>query len=238
MSHRPRTCTNFIEEEQMHFVSHREPRITSCQLLKYITFRKYYICPHRRHFHGPNLAVIPLRNEQNSIFGNKSQAWCWQNLKVQIIPIQPVTRWKNVARGENPNEKKSLVIFLMKAEIKCCSSFETLSSYLLTETYIADSFKEKPTWCTIYLQYISSNTSTFLTKYSYTEDKLCISWFFFKWIIEMQGQQNIKLLTHFGKTCLKWRNFLGREKKICKFFLLLKTYLKEHDVWRNTQVKW
>jgi hypothetical protein len=47
-------------------------------------------------------------NEQESVFDNKSQAWCWQNMKVQIIPIQPVTRWKNVARGDNPNEKTSL----------------------------------------------------------------------------------------------------------------------------------
>jgi len=48
--------------------------------------------------------------------------------------------------------EKVISAFLMKAEIKCCSSFETLSSYLLTETYIADSFKEKPN----YAQFIFS----------------------------------------------------------------------------------
>jgi hypothetical protein len=80
MSHYPRTCTNFIEGEQMRLVTllsqHREPRITFSQLLKYITFRKYYICPHIRHiyFHGQILVVVSVRNEQESVFDNKSQS--------------------------------------------------------------------------------------------------------------------------------------------------------------------
>jgi len=149
MSYYPRTCTNFIEDEQMRFVSHRsqhrEPRITSSQLLKYITFRKYYICPHRRHvyFHGPILAVVSLRNEQESVFGNRSQAWFWQSLKVQIKPIQPVYSLEKCCPRRQSEWENVLRTFLVKAEIKCRNNFETLSSYLFMETYNANALREK-----------------------------------------------------------------------------------------------